>query len=58
MSGLPSAYLTRDPLPTWQAWCSHLSGAKVDCGHFLGEGNPAATLAALVSFLPSLKHPQ
>ena len=51
-----SAYLTHDPLPTWQAWCSHVSGATVDCGHFLAEENPAATLAS-GGFPASLKHP-
>lgn len=41
-----------DPLAIWRTWCGGtLSGAEIPSGHFLAEENPAATLAALQSFL-------
>jgi len=39
------------PLEIWRGWCSDLSGAKVDAGHFLAEENPSETLAALLPFI-------
>jgi haloacetate dehalogenase len=45
------SYLASGPLPIWQDWCTDVTGAAVDSGHFLAEENPAATLAALVPFL-------
>ena len=48
-SGFPSA--TGDPLSLWKAWAQNLSGAEVDCGHFMPEENPDALLAAAGPFL-------
>jgi haloacetate dehalogenase len=39
------------PLDIWRGWCSDVSAATVDSGHFLAEENPQDTLAALVPFL-------
>ena len=50
-----SAYLPGNPLSVWQAWCTSVSGAAVDSGHFLAEENPAGTLAALIPVLASVK---
>ena len=36
---------------TWARWASDLRTAAVDCGHFLPEEAPEATLAHLVPFL-------
>ena len=43
-----------EPLQVWRAWCSDLSGAEINSGHFLAEENPHATLAAVLPFLASL----
>jgi haloacetate dehalogenase len=48
-SGFPAA--TGDPLGLWRAWAEKLSGAEVDCGHFMPEENPDGVLAAAVPFL-------
>lgn len=47
--GFPAT--TGDPLSLWKAWTQNLSGAEVDCGHFMPEENPDALLAAAVPFL-------
>jgi haloacetate dehalogenase len=47
--GFPAA--TGDPLGLWKAWSQNLSGAEVDCGHFMPEENPDALLAAAGPFL-------
>ena len=39
------------PLELWRPWCDHVSGGPVDCGHFLAEENPDATLEGLLPFL-------
>jgi haloacetate dehalogenase len=39
------------PLESWRKWCPHVKGEPIDCGHFLPEEAPAATLAAIVPFL-------
>ncbi len=39
------------PLEIWQPWCTNLSGAEIDAGHFLAEENPQATLAEILRFL-------
>jgi haloacetate dehalogenase len=36
---------------TWSRWATDLRTTPVDCGHFLAEEAPEATLAALVPFL-------
>jgi haloacetate dehalogenase len=49
-----SAYLGArgiDPLDVWRAWCTDLSGAEIDSGHFQAEENPDALVAALLPFL-------
>ena len=46
-----SHYLPGGPVDVWRTWCSELSGAAVDSGHFLAEENPQGTLAALIPFL-------
>jgi haloacetate dehalogenase len=48
-AGIPSA--TSSPLDTWRAWCDTVEGEGIDCGHFVAEENPEATLAALLPFL-------
>jgi haloacetate dehalogenase len=49
------SYLPGDPLEVWRGWCTNISGASVDSGHFLAEENPQDTLAALVPFLESMR---
>lgn len=40
-----------DPLALWQPWCTDVTGASIDCGHFIAEENPQALLAAIRPFL-------
>jgi len=40
-----------DVLATWREKAADVSGAAIDCGHFLPEEAPDATLQALLSFL-------
>lgn len=40
-----------DPLAVWAPWCAKLSGAAVECGHFIPEENPAALLEYALPFL-------
>ncbi|MCB0881760.1 MAG: alpha/beta hydrolase [Thermoleophilia bacterium] len=40
-----------DVLGTWRAMARHVGGHAIDGGHFPAEESPAATLAALTSFL-------
>jgi haloacetate dehalogenase len=47
------SYLPGDPLDVWRTWCTSVTGASIDSGHFLAEENPQETLAALVPFLTS-----
>jgi haloacetate dehalogenase len=47
---------TADPLATWQAWCSHVTGGPIDSGHFIAEENPQALLLHLLPFLDSHGH--
>ena len=47
-SGIPSE--TANPLTTWRAWASDISGHAIDSGHFPCEENPDATAAALSEF--------
>jgi haloacetate dehalogenase len=49
------SYLAGDPLEVWKGWCTDVTGASVDSGHFLAEENPRDTLAALVPFLESIR---
>ncbi|MGI9523498.1 MAG: alpha/beta fold hydrolase [Hyphomicrobiaceae bacterium] len=39
------------PLETWRRWCAHVSGNKIESGHFLAEENSDATVAAILPFL-------
>ena len=40
-----------DNISIWNEWCTSLPvGHAVDCGHFLPEENPDATLSALLPF--------
>ena len=39
------------PLDAWRSWCPDLRGHAIDCGHFLTEENPQATLDGLLPFL-------
>jgi haloacetate dehalogenase len=41
----------RSPIEVWNEWASDVRGQAVDCGHFLPEEAPEATLAALLPFL-------
>jgi haloacetate dehalogenase len=47
--GIPSR--GEPPLEVWRRWADDVEGQAVDCGHFLPEENPDATLAALLPFL-------
>lgn len=40
----------RDLLPTWREWATDVRGGPIDCGHFLAEEAPEATVAALRGF--------
>ena len=40
-----------DVLEVWRAWTDHVQGHALDCGHYLPEEAPEATLAALKPFL-------
>jgi haloacetate dehalogenase len=48
-AGIPGK--TDGPLAIWRNWCSDVRGEAIDCGHFLAEEAPDATLAALLPFL-------
>jgi len=39
-----------DTLAVWRGWADDVTGAALDCGHFLAEEMPAETLAALLAF--------
>ena len=38
-------------LGVWRDWADDVTGEAIDCGHYLPEEAPAATLAALAPFL-------
>lgn len=40
-----------DPIAVWREWADEVSGEAIDCGHYLPEEAPEATLAALQAFL-------
>lgn len=40
-----------DPLEVWRRWAPRATGRAIDCGHFLAEEAPEATLSELVPFL-------
>lgn len=40
-----------DVLAIWRDWAEQAQGAAIDCGHYLAEEAPEATLAALLPFL-------
>jgi haloacetate dehalogenase len=37
-------------LSIWQRWATTVTGAAIDCGHYLPEENPQATAKALLDF--------
>lgn len=47
-TGIPSE--TKSPLDTWREWARDVRGFAIDCGHYLPEENPKATVSALVEF--------
>jgi haloacetate dehalogenase len=47
-SGIPSE--TKSPLDTWREWATDVRGFAIDCGHYLPEENPQATVEALTEF--------
>ena len=47
--GIPSQGAS--PLDIWRRWAPNAHGRAIDCGHFLPEEAPEATLAALQDFL-------
>jgi haloacetate dehalogenase len=53
-AGIPANF--PDPLSVWRGWARNISGGGIDCGHFLAEENPEATLARLLPFLSSHGH--
>jgi haloacetate dehalogenase len=54
-AGIPGNRAARDveedPLAVWRQWCTDVSGAGIDSGHFVAEENPQATLTHLLPFL-------
>ncbi len=40
-----------EPLESWRPWCPNVRGEPIDCGHFLAEEAPEATIQALLPFL-------
>lgn len=46
------------PLDDWRKWAPGIAGHAVDCGHFLPEENPVATLATLLPFLKGERNGQ
>jgi haloacetate dehalogenase len=40
-----------DVLEVWRGWADDASGQALDCGHYLSEEAPEATLDALRPFL-------
>ncbi len=53
-AGIPAH--VSDPLAVWRGWARDVVGGGIDCGHFLAEENPDATLAQLLPFLESHGH--
>lgn len=49
--GLPVRSGGEGMLEIWRRWATNVEGQAIDCGHFLPEENPDATLAALLPFL-------
>lgn len=49
--GAGSGTVSFDPLAVWQEWAEDVTGRGLDCGHFLMEEAPDATLAELRGFL-------
>jgi haloacetate dehalogenase len=47
--GIPAGGVS--PLDVWRQWANDVRGHAIECGHFLPEENPQATLAALSAFL-------
>jgi haloacetate dehalogenase len=47
--GIPSR--GESPLEIWRRWAANVEGKAIECGHFLPEENPQATLGALLPFL-------
>jgi haloacetate dehalogenase len=41
---------TEDPLAIWREWASDVHGFGIDCGHYLAEEAPEATIEALLKF--------
>ena len=39
------------PLDIWRDWCDEVEGEAVDCGHFVVEEAPEATMKAMLPFL-------
>jgi haloacetate dehalogenase len=48
-TGIPVA--GEGPLAVWKRWATNVQGKAVDCGHFLAEENPEATVGELLPFL-------
>ncbi len=48
-AGIPAK--SDSPLGIWRSWCEDVRGEAINCGHFLAEEAPEATLAALIPFL-------
>lgn len=49
--GAGSGTVSFDPLAVWERWATDVRGRGLDCGHFMPEEAPDATLAALLDFL-------
>ncbi len=51
-AGLPASAVDPEttPLAEWQQWADAVEGQPIDCGHFMVEENPDATLRGLQRF--------
>lgn len=49
--GEHSGFAKGDRLAVWRNWASDVRGGPIECGHFLPEEAPQATLAQLLPFL-------
>lgn len=49
--GGASGTVSFDPLEVWERWAADVQGRELDCGHFVMEEAPEATLGELRRFL-------
>ncbi|MEF8979433.1 MAG: alpha/beta hydrolase [Haloarculaceae archaeon] len=49
--GGASGTVSFDPLAVWERWATDVRGRELDCGHFVMEEAPGASLTELRTFL-------